>query len=187
MSFSSSSSSCVMVGTLAGRASFCGGDAVAGTRMGMVFVGFCSATCTVLGEFGVSFWCVSCSWISAVSSMIAGMGVFARVCLMWRSGCWRTTLGAVGLWDVVGVRTLGACSLLTLGAGWLLMIWVSHWMSFTCSTFSFVGIVTSACKMSTNSFAAINVLSSSDTVGTLQCAGKSLVALAILMPFVAST
>ena len=121
---------------------------------------------------------VTSCWISG-SAGIAGMGVLLLVLRWWMGRFWRTTLGAVASWDVVGVPTLGGVGESTLGGGRFFKISVSCLTIFACLTFISVGRDSAPSNALTSSSVANNVLSSLDSIGCGQWVRKSFVVAAI--------
>ena len=105
------------------------------------------------------------------SSFSFPMGVLARVLRWWTKRVVRTVCLFVGSVDDDGCPTLGAALSPTLGAGRLVIIAVNSWRTAACFALiaALAGIV--GCNSRTNSVAAMIVLSASEMVGSLQCAG----------------
>ena len=106
------------------------------------------------------------------ASSTVGIGILLRVLRWWMNVVALMVRCAVGsAEDDWWVPTLGAGWVPTLGAGPLSRIAVSCWSAVACLAFiaALLGIV--VFNSFTNSVAAIIVLSASEIVGVVQCAG----------------
>ena len=99
------------------------------------------------------------------------MGVLALVVRWCTNRVVRTVCLLVGSVDVDGCPTLASALSPTLGAGRLLMIAVNSWRTAACFALRAVFVGTVGFNSLINSVAAMIVLSSSEMVGSLQCAG----------------
>ena len=110
----------------------------------------------------------------------------ARVLRWWTKRVALMVCVSVGFVDVDGWPTLATGLSPTLGAGRLRMMSLNAWRTVVCLLFIAAFLGTVFVNSLTNSVAASIVLSSSEMVGSLQCAGYTRYVPLVLQCFVLS-